>query len=331
MLELKIGENKTAVLPSQRDLLIKINLDADVKKLRPEIKISEDATIFPKSGAVVDFTKPVVYSVTASNGRITNYNVSVVNLYNEKLAIKSFVINSVHGKIKGNNIIVQLDYGSNIDNLQPEIKISGESSIMPRSGEKVNFSEAVKYIVRSNEGEQMEYEVSVIVDELLVYDERHKSVKINDKYSENVKTGEIINFRGVSYTIVDDDLLRTIIKKDEYGKLPRLVTSRITKMNILFRDKENFNSDIRSWDVSNVIDMSEMFRNAKQFNVDIGNWDTSKIIIILNRFHGAIAFNKNLKTWNVKNIKSKPARFNEGAGLIQENLPVWGTEGELSS
>ena len=48
-------------------------------------------------------------------------------------------------------------------------------------------------------------------------------------------------------------------------------------MKEAFKDRSSFNSDISSWDVSNVTNMRYMFYKATLFNQDIGNWDVSNV------------------------------------------------------
>jgi hypothetical protein len=51
--------------------------NTDVTKLVPTITISDGATMFPNSGTAEDFTNPLVYTVTAQDGSIQDYTVTV--------------------------------------------------------------------------------------------------------------------------------------------------------------------------------------------------------------------------------------------------------------
>ena len=53
--------------------------------------------------------------------------------------------------------------------------------------------------------------------------------------------------------------------------------SKISDMSYLFSDAYNFNPDISSWDVSNVINTRLMFNNAREFNSPLNHWDTSNL------------------------------------------------------
>jgi len=49
----------------------------DVTTLTPTITVSDSATVVPNSGVTEDFTNPVVYTVTAQDGSIQDYTVTV--------------------------------------------------------------------------------------------------------------------------------------------------------------------------------------------------------------------------------------------------------------
>ena len=49
----------------------------DITNLIPTISISDNATIYPNSGTVQNFTNPVIYTVTAQDGSIEDYTVTV--------------------------------------------------------------------------------------------------------------------------------------------------------------------------------------------------------------------------------------------------------------
>ena len=61
--------------------------------------------------------------------------------------------------------------------------------------------------------------------------------------------------------------------KSGLGTMPNWDTSKITDMSRLFKDRREFNVDIKNWDVSSVDNMQEMFMNAIEFAKDISNWN----------------------------------------------------------
>ena len=80
---------------------------------------------------------------------------------------------------------------------------------------------------------------------------------------------------------------------------PLTDTSRVTRMNSMFSDCSNFNSDISNWDTSKVEKMSHMFYNCRSFNQDLSQW-----CVDLTRQHGS---------------------FDEGCDAWTLPKPVWGT------
>ena len=94
------------------------------------------------------------------------------------------------------------------------------------------------------------------------------------KCQEDVPFGFIGEVDGVSYKVVDGQMLKTMIKNDE--DLRFICTTKITNMSEMFSHSK-FNGDISNWDVSNVTNMSEMFEYS-QFNGDISKWDVSNVI-----------------------------------------------------
>ena len=51
----------------------------DKRTIRPEIIVSEGAVVTPASGALVDFTNPVEYTVVSQNGEKTNVYTVTIN------------------------------------------------------------------------------------------------------------------------------------------------------------------------------------------------------------------------------------------------------------
>ena len=79
-------------------------------------------------------------------------------------------------------------------------------------------------------------------------------------------------------------------------------TSNVTTMANMFKGAAAFNGDISSWDVSNVTSFTRMFQGASAFNSDISSWDVSSVINMSITFYGATAFDKDLGNWNVSSV-----------------------------
>ena len=167
------------------------------------------------------------------------------------------------------------------------------------------------------------------------------------KAYDSAVVGSIYELDGVSYTVVDSELLTTMVNNGNFN----LCTTKVTDMSDLFKDNTTFNSDIsfwdtssvvdmsfmffngfafnqdiRYWNTSNVINMSYMFSNSEIFNQDLGNWDTSNVTDMNYMFANTLVFNQDLSGWCVTSITSEPTDFGTSSALTNDNKPVWGKE-----
>ena len=122
-----------------------------------------------------------------------------------------------------------------------------------------------------------------------------------------VTVGTTGQLGGVTYTAVDNTTLKSMVDNDE--DVTKAVTTLVTDMTNLFNDKETFNQDIGSWDVSNVTNMERMFSGATAFNQDIGSWDVSKVTDMARIFYQATAFNQDIGSWNVSKVTDMSNMF----------------------
>ena len=127
----------------------------------------------------------------------------------------------------------------------------------------------------------------------------------------------------VDYLIVNDFMLKQRISQGK--SVDKIVTTYVTNMNGLFRNKYLFNEDISTWDTSNVISMNSMFNQASAFNRDIGNWDVSKVIDMRNMFREAHNFNQNIGGWNVSNVTLMNGMFSnyDEGGRFNQDISTW--------
>jgi surface protein len=91
------------------------------------------------------------------------------------------------------------------------------------------------------------------------------------------EVGESYEFNGKTYTIVDENMLKSIVRSsNENEDLTNYCTSKIVDMQSMF-NRTSFNGDISNWDVSNVRDMVGMFAHSS-FNQDLSSWDVSNVM-----------------------------------------------------
>jgi len=116
--------------------------------------------------------------------------------------------------------------------------------------------------------------------------------------------GDTFKVNGVTYTIVNNVLLRMMVDNGE--DVTTVCTSRITDMSLLFfpgvNQESTFNQDIGSWDVSNVTDMNNMFASTP-FNQDISSWDVGNVKNMESMFLNS-SFNQPIGEWDVSNVTS---------------------------
>jgi surface protein len=101
----------------------------------------------------------------------------------------------------------------------------------------------------------------------------------------------------------------------EYGPMPDWDVSSVTDMYEAFKDRTDFNADIKDWDVSNVTTMENMFNFASAFNQPIGEWDVSNVTSMERMFWSNTSinqpnvFNQPIGDWDVSNVTNMNGMF----------------------
>jgi surface protein len=94
-------------------------------------------------------------------------------------------------------------------------------------------------------------------------------------------------------------------------------TSQITNMAGVFQSATSFNQPIGSWNTSNVTVMIRMFNMATAFNQPIGSWNTSNVTSMRSMFLNTSAFNQNINTWNVSKVTDFASMFDTATAFNQ--------------
>ena len=140
------------------------------------------------------------------------------------------------------------------------------------------------------------------------------------KVSPEVSAGDEIEFDGVTYTVVDNDLLEDFINQNK--DLSKVVTTLVTSLEQTFQNRYDFNSDISHWDTSNVTEMNYTFAGAEKFDQDISYWDTSAVTTMEGMFQSARAFTEDISSWDVSSVENMRYMFSS-AQNFNEDLNTW--------
>lgn len=140
----------------------------DVTALEPTVTISQEATVSPASGQAQDFSSPVTYTVTAEDGSEATYTVTVnVTAGSSEKELTTFIFESldpdVAGVITGNDVAVDVPFGTDVSALAPTITLSDLASVAPASGVEQDFSSPVDYTVTAQDGSTNVYQVAVTI------------------------------------------------------------------------------------------------------------------------------------------------------------------------
>jgi len=146
-------------------IAITVPVGTDVTSLVPAI-VHNGASISPVSGVAQNFTNPVTYTVTASDGTTQAYTVTVTVSASSSKAITSFgfATPAVSGTVTEaiHSIAVTVPFGTSVTALVPSIAHTG-STISPANGVAQNFTNPVTYTVTAADGTTQAYTVTVNV------------------------------------------------------------------------------------------------------------------------------------------------------------------------
>lgn len=146
-------------------------------RIVPDITLGASTTVCnPANGIVQDFSVPVIYTVAGRNIESRTYTVRVTNLSGNPISasgetpspsgsarIEKFVLMGVEGEIDEatGTITIRLPNGTDVTHVSPTVTVPSGAIVNPVSGEVVNLSTPITYIVTNGE-ESRSYIVSVV-------------------------------------------------------------------------------------------------------------------------------------------------------------------------
>jgi len=160
IISFKIDNSAGAI--KEGEITVVMPVGTDMTTLKPAIVVSQKATVFPASGAAVNFTNPTTYTVTAENGSSANFVVTVITAaQGGENNMTSFKIGDAVGAITSNAVSVIMPSGTDLASLSPAITVSSGATVSPASGAAVNFANPVTYTVTAENGTAKSYIVTV--------------------------------------------------------------------------------------------------------------------------------------------------------------------------
>ncbi len=130
-------------------------------------------------------------------------------------------------------------------------------------------------------------------------------------FNNNTTAFEIVQFGSIPLSRNGSQFreLRCII-----NSIPKISSN--TSLAQAFYNCSTFNSNISSWDTSNVTNMSSMFQGCTTFNQPL-SWDVRNVIDMSGTFQGCESFNQPL-SWTTTNVTNMSSMFQGCSSFNQQ-------------
>ena len=163
LLSFDIPNQTCYVFIEGQSIMVYVYRQVDVSRLVPMVTVSKGARVYPHSGATVDFTHLVTYSVIAPNGSVATYNVTVSNTLSRTSDIQVFRLENTQQIFEraGDSLFIYVPYETDITNIKTDIIVLDSVSISPASGTAMNFTNPQIYTTTSSDGTSRNYVVAV--------------------------------------------------------------------------------------------------------------------------------------------------------------------------
>jgi hypothetical protein len=182
---------------SGNTITITVPSGTSLGSLAPTVKVSAGASSNPASGAVLDFSSPQIYTITAEDGSSQTYTVTVNVALNTAKAITDFNMLSpvsAAGVIDeaAKTITVNVPYGTNLASMAASASHTG-ASISPDPATPKSYASPVIYTVTAEDGTSQTYTVTVKLREITIgiKTEDLKGLTFSDVPSSVDAAGEI--------------------------------------------------------------------------------------------------------------------------------------------
>jgi len=109
--------------------------------------------------------------------------------------------------------------------------------------------------------------------------------------------------------------------------IPTILTN--TNGSYMFNQSFNFNSNINSWNTTNLIKTDNMFYRCTSFNQPLNLWNTSNVIDMNYMFFRCNSFNQPLNSWNISNVINTYSMFTR-CNSFNQPLNSWNTSNVIN-
>ncbi len=354
-------ENRRAIIDHE-NLTINVEMvrGTNPSRLAPTIELFNGASSDPASGEVVDFTEPVTYRVTgpgSTSAKEWTVSLSVVpdRTGTDFLSfeLRDLVPFSTINK-ENHTISVNLVSDINVSNVVPVFTLSEGATSSPASGQAIDLSSPVNYVVTAEDGETIQNwtvstadfrpfittwsaetantNVSITLNDSYVYDFQYEWKDVN---GSRVREGSFSSADGNSFdTTLPKAGTYTLEISGEFPHFINYSSDNLKDVNqwgdIPWRSMvlsfarwggEGFSAtDVPN--LSRVTSMFAMFRDARSFNSDLSQWDVSNVTGMAEMFSGAREFNSDLSKWDVGNVVGMDQMFRE-ARTFNSDISRW--------
>jgi hypothetical protein len=210
------NKESIAMTDTEGNITVKVYEVVDITKLVPVVKVSPYASVSPASGTTVDFTDPVLYTITAQNGSDKEFTVTVEIVLDEIVLsddkdLFSFVIpnkeSSTMADAEG-NVTVRVYEFADITKLIPVVRVSPNATISPASGTTIDFTDPVQYTITAQNGSSIEFTVTV---EIVLSNEKKLLSFIIPNITGNITIDNVGNITVGVYQFIDITKLTPIV------------------------------------------------------------------------------------------------------------------------
>jgi len=148
----------------QRTINALIPRTANLNNLLIEVEFTEGATLSPPSGFAYNFGNPLEFSLI-KGAQLVKYMVTVgyaESAENQLLQV-SFPDLFRKGEIAGNQVALEVPFGTNLQEINVNFQVSDHATVSPVSGSTVNLSSPLNITVTAENGETNQYTLTTSV------------------------------------------------------------------------------------------------------------------------------------------------------------------------